>query len=118
MRLYINAKTNISDLNIDYIEVLLQSGEQVSLNWDWSDYCREKGYFTARFKGVYFGEEYANGRIEDLKSITIREIGYYTEGESGEDVQLEIEKIEVDDYNRVCELQISYSEDFSLYYTG
>ena len=53
-----------------------------------------------------------------MKNITIREIGYYTEDESGEDVQLEIEKIEVDDYNRVCELQISYSEDFSLYYTG
>ena len=62
MRLYINAKTNISDLKIDYIEVLLQSGEQVSLNWDWSDYWRDKSYFSARFKGVYFGEEYANGR--------------------------------------------------------
>ena len=118
MRLYVNAKTNMRDLTIDYIEVILNSGEQVSLNWDWSDYWRDKSYFSARFKGVYFGEEYANGRVEDLKAITILEIGYYTEDKSEEEVTLEIEKITVEDYNLSCQPEIKYAEDFSLYYTG
>lgn len=37
MRLYLTAETSIPDLYIDYIEVLLKSGEEVSLNWDYSD---------------------------------------------------------------------------------
>ena len=37
MRLYLTAKTSIPDLFIDYIQVKLKSGEEVSLNWDYSD---------------------------------------------------------------------------------
>ena len=118
MRLYLNVKTNICDLTIDYIEVILYSGEQVSLSWDWSDYLRDHDTFSARFKGVYFGEKYANGRKEDLKSITILEIGYYTEDESGDKVFLEIEDIMVEDYHHTCTPEINYSDNFSLYYTG
>ena len=36
MRLYLTAKTSIPDLFIDYIQVKLKSGEEVSLNWDFS----------------------------------------------------------------------------------
>ena len=75
MRLYLSAKTAIPDLYIDYIEVILTTGEQVSLNWDYSDICREDDGFCARYKGVYFGEEYANGRLAELKKITIVEVG-------------------------------------------
>lgn len=45
MRLYLTAETSIPDLYIDYIEVLLKSGEEVSLNWDYSDIERTPSGF-------------------------------------------------------------------------
>ena len=33
MQLYLTAKTDIDDLVIDYIEVLLKNGLEVGLNW-------------------------------------------------------------------------------------
>lgn len=79
MRLYLTAKTNIPDVYVDFIEVRLSSGEVVSLNWDESDISRSDDGFSARYKGVYFNEEYANGRIEDLKGLEIIDIGLYFE---------------------------------------
>ena len=37
LTLYLEAKTSIPDLFIDYIEVRLASGESASLNWDESE---------------------------------------------------------------------------------
>lgn len=45
MRLYLTAKTSIPDLFIDYIQVKLKSGEEVSLNWDYSDIERTSSGF-------------------------------------------------------------------------
>ena len=42
MTLYLEAKTSIPDLFIDYIEVRLTSGESASLNWDESEIYRNK----------------------------------------------------------------------------
>lgn len=79
MKLYLTAKTNIPDVYVDYIEVRLRSGEDVSLNWDESDISRTDDGFEARYKGVYFGEEYANGRIGDLEGFEITDIELYFE---------------------------------------
>ncbi len=69
MRLYLTAKTSIPDLFIDYIQVKLKSGEEVSLNWDYSDIERTSSGFSARYKGVYFDEAHANGRIDELQDM-------------------------------------------------
>ena len=37
MTLYLDARTNCSDLMVDFIEVQLSNGEVVSLNWDESE---------------------------------------------------------------------------------
>ena len=66
MILYLKAKTNLSDLSIDFIEVKLKSGKIVSLNWDETEYDNEDSVFEAKYKGVYFGEEYANGKLHEL----------------------------------------------------
>ncbi len=66
MMLYLKAKTNLSDLSIDFIEVKLKSGKIVSLNWDETEYDNEDSVFEAKYKGVYFGEEYANGKLHEL----------------------------------------------------
>lgn len=34
MKLYVTAKTDISDVYVDYISIRLNTGEEVSLNWD------------------------------------------------------------------------------------
>lgn len=71
MTLYLEAKTSIPDLFIDYIEVRLTSGESASLNWDESEIYRNPDGFGAKYKGVYFGEEPANGRLDELRSMVI-----------------------------------------------
>ncbi len=79
MILYLSAKTNIPDVVIDYIEVALSSGDTVSLNWDMSDISRYDDGFEARYKGVYFDEEYANGKLSELENLKITDIGLYYE---------------------------------------
>ncbi len=79
MRLYVTAKTTMRDMVIDYMDVLLADGREVSLNWDESEFFVEDGVFTARYKGVYFDEEYANGQINALKDMEARYIGIYAE---------------------------------------
>lgn len=81
MRLEIALKTNVDDICIDYIEVKLKSGKTVSLNWDTTDYVREDGEYSACYKGVYFDDDYANGRIEELKGFEIDTVGVYSEHE-------------------------------------
>lgn len=90
MRLYLTAKTSIPDLFIDYIQVKLKSGEEVSLNWDYSDIERTSSGFSARYKGVYFDEEYANGRIDELQDMKITDIGVYYESKHEQDIKIEV----------------------------
>ena len=71
MILYLSASTDLEDLVIDYIEVKLVTGETVSLNWDESDIEQLDTGFHARYKGVYFDEEYANGKLDSLREMQI-----------------------------------------------
>ena len=66
MRLYLSVDTNIEDLEIDYIEVKLVTGEIMTVEWDESDIAWEENGFDARCKGVYFDEEYADGKLSSL----------------------------------------------------
>lgn len=66
-------------LCIDFIELELNSGEVVSITWDESDIDRSDDGFEARYKGVQFGEEYANGRLDELKDFSNITVSIYTE---------------------------------------
>ena len=88
IRLYLTAETSILDLYIDSIEVRLKSGEEVLLTWDESDIGRNANGFSARYKGVYFDEEYANGRIKDLEDMMITDITVYYESEHAQDIKI------------------------------
>lgn len=79
MILYLQATTNVQDLVIDYIEVKLKSGKTASLNWDESGINRSETGFDARYKGVYFDEEYANGKISELDGMKIDTVKLYSE---------------------------------------
>lgn len=86
MILYLSASTDLKDLVIDYIEIKLVTGETISLNWDESDIERLDNGFNARYKGVYFDEEYANGKLSSLRGMQIDGIGIYTEDGSYSDI--------------------------------
>ena len=81
MVLYLKAESDIPDLMIDFIEVKLKSGQIISLTWDESEFDKENGQFEARYKGVYFDDEYGNGRLLELKGMKIQHIELYSECE-------------------------------------
>lgn len=86
MILYLKACTDLKDLMIDYIEIKLVTGEIVSLNWDESDIERLDNGFNARYKGIYFDEEYANGKLDCLYGMEIDKLGIYAESGSYSDI--------------------------------
>lgn len=98
MLMYLSAKTNIPDVVVDYIEVTLASGDSVSLNWDMSDISRYDDGFEARYKGVYFDEEYANGRLSELEDLKITDIGLYYDSVGS--FHFSIEEIEFEDNDK------------------
>lgn len=82
MILYLSVKTDLNDLIIDSIKVVLATGETVTLTWDESDIERLKNAFTTRYKGVYFDEEYTNGKLDRLRDMQIESIEFNTDQES------------------------------------
>lgn len=94
MILYLTVRTDLPDMVIDFIEVKLATGEIVSLTWDKSEYGQDDGVFTARYKGVYFDEDYANGRVKELQGMEIAQIGVYTESEEVDKAEIQITAME------------------------
>lgn len=88
MVLYLKAESDIPDLAVDFIEVKLKSGQVISLTWDESEFDREDGQFEARYKGVYFDDEYGNGRMSELKGMKVQHIELYTECKDAGSFQL------------------------------
>lgn len=86
MKLYLSVDTDIEDIEIDYIEVKLATGETVMVDWDESDIAREDNGFDVRYKGVYFNEEYANGKLSSLHGMQIGYINLYTESDNDSDI--------------------------------
>lgn len=86
MILYLSVSTDLDDFEIDYIEVKLDTGKTVFLDWDESEIAGSDDGFDARYKGVYFDEEYANGKLSSLHGMQIDHIGISTESESDSDI--------------------------------
>lgn len=88
MVLYLKAESDIPDLMIDFIEVKLKSGQIISLTWDESEFDRKDGYLDARYKGVYFDDEYGNGRLPELKGMEVQHIELFSEYEDASSFKL------------------------------
>lgn len=116
MRLYLEAKTAMKDLVIEYIEVRLANGKTITLTWDESEFGIEDGVFTARYKGVSFDDEYGNGRYKELIGIQITDIGVYSEND--EPVTLAVTHLTVEDeLEQLVYVGLLYQEgifDFSV----
>lgn len=88
MILYLKAESDIPDLVIDFIEVRLKSGKVISLTWDESEFDRKDGHLDARYKGVYFDDEYGNGRLPELKGMEVQHIELFSECEDASSFKL------------------------------
>ena len=88
MILKLTAKTSVDDLIIDFIQVTTKQGESLSMNWEASYITRDSKGFSARYIAVCFGEEYANGKLESLRDMTIDVIGLYSESEKKLDIEV------------------------------
>lgn len=79
MILYATFKSNSNAFTVEFIEVRLKNGTVVALNWDESGVQYTKNGCNTRYKGVLFNEEYANGRISELKGCKVVGMEIYTE---------------------------------------
>lgn len=59
----------ITGMSIERIDV---SDEIGWIDWDWQDFALDskEGEFDSRLKGIYFDDEYANGKGEVLKDMS------------------------------------------------
>ena len=57
MNLYVVAKTSIKDLVIDFIEIVNEKGQTISLNWEESSVERVKDGFESCYEHVVSGED-------------------------------------------------------------
>lgn len=91
MDLVVEVGTKISDLVIEFIEVIDKKGRVIPLNWDYSYAEGTKDGFVAKYMGVCFGEESAMGRLDELIDCRIDNIGLYSE--SGKKLDIHIKKM-------------------------
>lgn len=108
MILYLDAKTNIKDISVEFIDVKLNNGEVVPLSWDESCIDRDDDGFSAKYKGVYFGEEYANGKLDLLKGATIEYVELYYEKDY-ENPYFVINSMEFEDNEKQLDMEVNYS---------
>lgn len=87
MILYLNAKTKSKDVCLDCIHLVQSDGTEAILTWDESTIFRSDEGFSARYKGLYFNEEYANGELNSFFGCKVAEFVF----ESDEDTFLPVE---------------------------
>lgn len=116
MNLYLRATTKLKDMIIDYIEIELVTGENVSLNWDESNVKRLEGGFSAFYKGICFGEERADGKLDDLRGMQIIQIGVYTQAGFASDISIMEMEFEENDsfYSPECLPYITNTQECDL----
>jgi len=88
MVLYLTAQTNIKDIFIDFIALRLSNGIEISVDWDESGIDRCKEGFNARYRGVCFDGEHANGRINELEGCTVCDIQLYSDTAQNADLKI------------------------------
>lgn len=110
MILEVKAKTKVADLTIDFIQVITRLGKSISIDWDTSFVTRTGDMFEARYVGVYFNEEYANGKLEDLENMTVDVVEVYSEEDSAMDIEI-VEMIFYDEGRELTFKDVYKTED-------
>ena len=77
MKLYVVAKTSIKDLVIDFIEIVNEKGQTISLNWEESSVERVKDGFTGCYQNVV-SEEGKTLSISDVSEMRVVHVELYS----------------------------------------
>ena len=110
MILYLEAETKDNTITIEAIHFVLNNGKEVIMTWDESDISRHENGFSARYKGVAFDEEYANGNLGLIKGGRISDISLYSE--RSEDIPFKVTGMLFDDYGERCSIDPDPSQTF------
>lgn len=94
----IEAETNLPELTLRSITVRLSNGEETFLNWDFCLFWKDRT--TWKCSGVCIGEEYADGRLDELENLEITAIRLNSE-QLPENPMLSIKKIEFYDNGKL-----------------
>lgn len=114
MTLYLTVKTDVKDLIIDFIEVQLQSGEIVSINWNRSWMQRSKNGFNTEYEGVCFNEHLITGQLDRLKKMRVKKVGMYSDEHGEGQYSLTIEKMEFYNNNKRLVFRKPYKTDMQI----
>lgn len=120
MRCYVKGriKTVSDTIAIDYIEAK-KDGKIFVLDWDetelgFDDDFDKNGYrtFSGRLKGIKFDDEYANGRLKEIKGAVLTNIQFYIADEDFVINDLRLDIVQLDDEGNL------YDFDTDNSYTG
>lgn len=87
MNLYVVAKTSIKDLVIDFIEIINEKGQTISLNWEESSITRVKDGFNACYDCVIFNEE-TEACMDILSEMRVVHVELYSETKKRLDIDI------------------------------
>lgn len=105
MRCYVKGriKTVSDTIAIDYIEVK-KHGKLFVLDWDetelgFDDDFDKNGYrtFSGRLKGIKFNDEYANGKLNEIKGSVLMNMQFYIADEDFVLNDLILDIVQLDD---------------------
>lgn len=105
MRCYVKGriKTVSDTIAIDYIEVK-KDGKLFVLDWDetelgFDDDFDKNGYrtFSGRLKGIKFNDEYANGKLNEIKGAVLMNMQFYIADEDFVLNDLILDIVQLDD---------------------
>lgn len=84
MILYIDAVSPHKFLYIDYLYLKCKDGREIGIDWDETDWAYENGAYSSRHKGVYFNDEYANGRVKEIEGAELGDVFFEWSGSESE----------------------------------
>lgn len=105
MRCYVTgkAKTTANMIAIDFIEA--RRGEELFvLDWDETELgfdtdCDEHGFkkFSGRLKGIKFNDQYANGKIDEIRGAQLSDVQFYIPDGTNTVKDISFDSVQLDD---------------------
>ena len=116
MLLYLKGIISSKDAVVDYIEVRLNTGEQVSLNWKTSDTTCFSGEIEGNYSGVCAGElDERTFTLDELVEMQVISVGLYDRVSDTENVKITIEELTFFDGNG---WELTFEYPFTNYLEG
>lgn len=92
---------------IDTLTLVLKDESRINIEFDSSDWCYEDNQTYCKLKGIFFNDEYANGKLSLMKN-NIKEIeleAYSLEDDKGYDAKMTYLEIRDDENSWILDLE-------------